>query len=299
MQRQKSTAILCCTALSFLFVLLLSTGCSKTGPRGANGQDGTIILSGEGAPTQSLGHNGNYYLDVASATLYGPKTSSGWGPGLTLRGAPGAPGSQIYSGSGTPPSSLGIVGDYYIDSTSLLLYGPKKSTGWPMPINLQGPPGNANVMVDTFTLANADWAWSAFYGFSASGASGGIFTRYHDRAFSKVTQDVLDKGTVLVYFTPNNSNPNQWSPLPYSFTFNYQYTYNFVYETMPGVVRLHFFFDWIGQPGTPLPEPDTYVFQKYKFKIVAVSGTIGTAIQRDHVNVNNYADLSKYLGLSN
>jgi len=277
----------------------MSTGCSKTGPRGADGQDGTIILSGEGAPTPSLGHNGNYYLDVATATLYGPKTSSGWGTGLSLRGAPGTPGSQIYSGNGAPAGSLGNTGDYYLDKTSYLLYGPKTASGWGMPINLQGPQGNANVMVDTFTLVNSDWIWNSVYNFSAPGVAGGVFTRYHDRGFTKVTQEVLDKGEVMVFFTPNNSNPNQWSPLPYSFSFNDKYNYNFVFETMPGVVRLHFFFSAIGLAGYPIPDASTTVIGTYKFKIVATSGTIGTAIKRDHVNTADYAELSKYLGLSN
>ena len=279
--------------------MLLATGCSKTGPRGANGLDGTIILSGEGAPTNSLGHNGNYYLDVATAILYGPKTSSGWGTGLSLKGAPGTPGSQILSGSGTPAGSLGATGDYYLDKTNYLLYGPKTASGWGMPINLQGPQGNANVLVDTFTLVNSDWAWNSVYSFSTPNASGDILTRYHDRAFSKVTQDILDKGEVMVYFTPNLNNPNQWSPLPYSYSFNDKYNYNFVFETMPGVVRLHFFFSAIGLAGYPLPEPDTYDIGRYKFKIVAVSGTIGTAIKRDHIHMDNYAEVSSYLGLSN
>ncbi|WP_431215999.1 hypothetical protein ACQ86N_15925 [Puia sp. P3] len=95
------------------------------------------------------------------------------------------------------------------DKTSYLLYGPKTASGWGMPINLQGPQGNANVKVDTFTLMNSDWIWNSVYNFSTPGVAGGVFTRYHDRGFTSVTQDVLDKGEVMVFFTPNNSNPNQ------------------------------------------------------------------------------------------
>ena len=51
--------------------------------------------------------------------------------------------------------------------------------------------------------------------------------------------------------------------------------------------------------GYPIPDASTTVIGTYKFKIVATSGTIGTAIKRDHVNTANYAELSKYLGLSN
>ena len=46
-------------------------------------------------------------------------------------------------GKGAPLSTLGINGDFYIDTRSLLIYGPKKSNKWPSPQNLQGPIGAA------------------------------------------------------------------------------------------------------------------------------------------------------------
>ena len=49
--------------------------------------------------------------------------------------------NTILNGKGSPLSSLGINGDFYIDTRSLLIYGPKKSNKWPLPQNLQGPIG--------------------------------------------------------------------------------------------------------------------------------------------------------------
>ena len=49
--------------------------------------------------------------------------------------------NTILNGKGAPLSSLGINGDFYIDTRSLLIYGPKKSNKWPLPQNLQGPIG--------------------------------------------------------------------------------------------------------------------------------------------------------------
>ena len=46
------------------------------------------------------------------------------------KGARGLRGSTIYSGSTNPSSSLGIIGDYYINTTNARLYGPKESTIW-------------------------------------------------------------------------------------------------------------------------------------------------------------------------
>ena len=49
--------------------------------------------------------------------------------------------NTILNGKGAPKISLGIDGDFYIDTRSLLMYGPKKKGRWPVPTNLQGPTG--------------------------------------------------------------------------------------------------------------------------------------------------------------
>ena len=61
----------------------------EDGQDGADGEDGSQIYSGSGAPDASLGAEGDYYLNKDSYELYGPKTSSGWGMPLNLKGADG------------------------------------------------------------------------------------------------------------------------------------------------------------------------------------------------------------------
>ncbi|MCW9708245.1 hypothetical protein [Fodinibius salsisoli] len=61
----------------------------EDGQDGADGEDGSQIHSGSGAPDASLGKVGDYYLDKSSYELYGPKTGSGWGSPLNLKGADG------------------------------------------------------------------------------------------------------------------------------------------------------------------------------------------------------------------
>lgn len=51
--------------------------------------------------------------------------------------------NTILNGKGAPKSSLGIDGDFYIDTRSLLLYGPKTKGKWPTPQSIQGPTGPA------------------------------------------------------------------------------------------------------------------------------------------------------------
>ena len=49
--------------------------------------------------------------------------------------------NTILSGKGAPFASLGLLGDFYIDTSSMNFYGPKTSTKWPTPISLKGPAG--------------------------------------------------------------------------------------------------------------------------------------------------------------
>jgi hypothetical protein len=155
---------------NYFFVVMLLVGvaiysCSKdglvgpegpdgktgaTGAVGASGKDGSVMYSGNGAPAATLGILGDYYLDKNTAQLYGPKIATGWGTPLTLMGATGATGSAgtngtngstTLSGNGAPAASLGANGDYYLDKTNFLLYGPKTTGGWGIPMLLKGADG--------------------------------------------------------------------------------------------------------------------------------------------------------------
>jgi len=71
------------------------------GPVGPAGQNGSTLLSGGDPPSDSNGQPGDFYLDTASDTLYGPMTTNGWpsvGTSLVgptgVAGAPGPAGPQ-------------------------------------------------------------------------------------------------------------------------------------------------------------------------------------------------------------
>ena len=68
--------------------------------------------------TGSTGSTG--YTGQTGATGYTGETGA---TGIT--GPTGTPGTVIYSGNGAPSNTLGIAGDFYIDLTSGLFYGPK------------------------------------------------------------------------------------------------------------------------------------------------------------------------------
>lgn len=57
-------------------------------------------------------------------------------------GAYGEDGRTVLNGSSDPTAGLGETGDFYIQTTAWILYGPKSDTGWPSSgIELIGPQG--------------------------------------------------------------------------------------------------------------------------------------------------------------
>ena len=78
----------------------------EKGEKGEKGNDGTQIIPGIGAPTPSIGNNGDWYIDTKNKKLYGPKTQNGWGDGFIL-------------GNGGSVSSL--RGDYILDKSGTIL----------------------------------------------------------------------------------------------------------------------------------------------------------------------------------
>jgi integrin beta 8 len=128
----------------------------SNGNNGTNGIDGKTIRSGSGVPSGGLGVDGDFYINTAANTIYGPKTSGSWGSATNLvgpAGATGAAGSNgsngsngtdgktVRSGSGVPSGGLGVDGDFYINTAANTIYGPKTSGSWGSATNLIGPAG--------------------------------------------------------------------------------------------------------------------------------------------------------------
>lgn len=59
---------------------------------GTDGLAGKTVLSGSGAPAVELGTDGDYYLDMPQAHLYGPKAAGVWPAYVDLVGPAGPPG---------------------------------------------------------------------------------------------------------------------------------------------------------------------------------------------------------------
>jgi hypothetical protein len=164
------------------------------GPQGLPGLDGKTILSGASNPTAAIGSLGDIYINTSDNTLFGPKTTSGWGTWISLvgpqgpigqtgpqgqagptglqgpQGLPGLDGKTILSGAVNPTAVIGSFGDFYINTSDNTLFGPKTTTGWGLGISLvgpQGPPG-----LDGTTGLNGQDGLSAYQVWLNMGNSG-------------------------------------------------------------------------------------------------------------------------------
>lgn len=68
------------------------------------------------------------------------------------QGIQGIPGYPALSGSGVPGAGLGVDGDFYIDTATYNMYGPKTAGSWGSPTSLIGPTGPA------VSLTGKTWA---------------------------------------------------------------------------------------------------------------------------------------------
>ena len=105
------------------------------------------VSSGTGAPKADIGVDGGFYIDTDAYVMYGPKKNGTWpAVGVALVGAAGANGANGYSvlsGKGAPALTTGQIGDFYIDTDGVILYGAKTSAGWPTTgISLIGATGS-------------------------------------------------------------------------------------------------------------------------------------------------------------
>ncbi|HVU96314.1 MAG TPA: collagen-like protein [Puia sp.] len=266
MKNQLNRKVLFGLLLSIAISSLIFPSCKKgtvgpagaagtAGANGANGTNGNTILSGEGAPAANLGAIGDFYLDITTTALYGPKTAGGWGSPISLVGASGTPGIP-----GAP--------------------GDSGATG----------PAGPGALVDTFSIYTDNWTMGDSVYVQHDNTNYSTFAaKSATRWIGELTQDILDHGMILVSFTPSPLNePTQWLPIPYTIPgtdpHNMQVNYNWSYVTGVQDLRLQFYFTpysnttnnyyyyWPLTAGPDLPEfnvPDA----RYKVVIIPASVT--------------------------
>jgi hypothetical protein len=104
----------------------------------------TISSPSSGNATQLQGQPVSATAPATGSVLTYNGTAWASAQGVTgPTGAHGADGSKIYSGSGAPASNVGASGDFWLDVTNGILYGPKASGSWGAGLALQSGPAGA------------------------------------------------------------------------------------------------------------------------------------------------------------
>jgi hypothetical protein len=101
---------------------------------GPAGPAGNTVLYGSTNPVAATGVDGNFYINTSINSIFGPKAGGAWPAGASMIGPQGATGAQgnagvdgntILYGAADPTAGQGVPGDFYINTTTHYLFGPK------------------------------------------------------------------------------------------------------------------------------------------------------------------------------
>jgi hypothetical protein len=130
------------------------------GLQGPSGLNGLSILSGSSNPLPPTGIDGEFFINTSTSTLFGPKAAGAWPAGISLVGLQGSQGIQglpgndgtngvnglsVLSGTLDPTNLTGADGEFYINTTSITIFGPKSGGTWPSGVSLTGPTGTSGI----------------------------------------------------------------------------------------------------------------------------------------------------------
>jgi hypothetical protein len=88
------------------------------GLTGLSGVNGSSLLGGVGIPNNSLGNNGDMYIDKNGAVIYGPKSTGLWGYGTVFGGPAGATGPAGPAGATGAAGAAG-TGPVYLKTVDI------------------------------------------------------------------------------------------------------------------------------------------------------------------------------------
>jgi len=110
------------------------------------------VLNGTIDPTSADGSDGDFYINTATWQIFGPKAAGAWPAGVSLvgpagqagpAGPAGADGNTILSGTVDPTAADGVDGDFYINTSTWTIFGPKAAGAWPAGTPISGGGGGA------------------------------------------------------------------------------------------------------------------------------------------------------------
>ena len=121
--------------------IALRTG--MKGDKGDPGDDGATILGGAEAPVAVVGRENDWYIDYTTWTVY-RKFGGEWVSRGVIKGEKGDKGDtggKWFSGSSNPSLSVGVVGDYAINTTTGEIFKRQLDAWAPIGV-VKGPKGD-------------------------------------------------------------------------------------------------------------------------------------------------------------
>lgn len=312
--RNYFTLLLILTALSF-------SACEKgldgaegapgaKGEQGLKGADGSTIHSGTGAPANTLGNIGDFYLDKNTSEFYGPKTATGWPTAISLKGNTGAtgstgtagtPGSKILSGTTAPALSVGTEGDFYFDTVNLAFYGPKTASSWGSAISLKASNSVTTLLYnnqkfDVVYLENSylnTYETPNFYTYSFNGLKTINIT-------NPAYQNAYSTGIIFVRLKETNNSNSVWANNINKYEWTSNSNHNEWYigdddegpESHPDKIVIE------GNQYTTT-DPNGNQLKNLKFDVKVVCIPAGTVLQMSakNIDVEDAKAVAKYLNL--
>lgn len=140
----------------------------------ANTNSGAVTVNWNSVGAADLLKQGGSALasgDIVSGAFYMAAWSQSAGDWF-LVGSVGAGGSfnTLLSGSGAPSGGTGVDGDFYVDTATLDIYGPKTSGSWGSAVSIVGPAGPTG---NPGLIWRGAWETSTVYAVNDAVAHGG------------------------------------------------------------------------------------------------------------------------------
>jgi hypothetical protein len=114
---------------------------------------GSTIYYGSAAPLSGTGINGDTYLQTVGGIFF-QKISGTWTAQFSMATGPTGPqgasgtngtngtnGNTVLYGNTNPSNSLGVDGNFYLNTSNYTFFGPKVSGAWPAGASIIGPAG--------------------------------------------------------------------------------------------------------------------------------------------------------------
>ncbi|RYY37090.1 MAG: hypothetical protein EOP46_04085 [Sphingobacteriaceae bacterium] len=166
---------------------------------------GNIVLYDLGEPADSVGINGDTFIDTETGIFY-KKASGAWQQVFSIDSGPmGPPGNSVLNGTSDPVNGNGANGDFYLNTNTLKIFGPKAMGTWPTGVSIKGTDAN-KLLNGLGSPSNSTGTNGDFY----------LDTQTYTIYGPKADED-WPAGTSLIYTStePVEIEIPEGSPLPY------------------------------------------------------------------------------------